>query len=134
MANYSGTARSNYFKVRNAAAFKAAIDAIAELAYWETNGTFAVYSCDPDTGCWPSVEVNPDAEETETLHMADILAPHLGDGEVVVLMQTGHEKLRYLSAHAEAFDNTGKMVRLALSDIYDKAKEAFGVEPNPAEY
>ncbi len=140
MSNFNGTARSNYFMVKDPEAFKEWVMSCPNLGFWEKGGgtTYAVYSDDPDTGCWTmevEAEKSADGEEVSAyFNLIDGLIPHLQDGQVCVLMEAGAEKMRYISGWAQAFDNTGKTVLVSLGDIYTKAKEAFGVGPNEAEY
>lgn len=51
-------------------------------------------------GGWPTSHGTEDAAEGEDDHLdtALAIASHLADGEVLILMQCGHEKLRYLDA------------------------------------
>jgi len=149
MANFNGTARSNYFRVKNGAAFEAAMAALPDIKVWsevDDGGMerHAIASDDGDTGCWPSWQCaesmgeyggdDVDQEDVE-VYMPDEIKPHLMDGEVCVLMQAGAEKLRYISGYALAFDNTDRpVVHVSLNDIYDKAHKAFGVEPTDASY
>lgn len=148
MSNFNGTARSNYFRVKDEGAFEAAMAALPDINVWtkETDGVlrYAIGSDDADTGCWPSFmhaesvgEPGGDEVEQEDreIFMPDEIAPHLADGEVCVLMEAGAEKMRYINGYALAFDNTDRpVVRVSLDDIYEKAKEAFGVEPTDASY
>jgi len=144
MSNFNGTARSNYFRVKDVEAFKEAMEALPAINVWEKDGLFAIYSEDPDTGTWPSwmIRDDPDPDEEGAfiqdeyeIDMPTEIAPHLADGEVCVLMEAGAEKLRYISGWAVAFDNTDRpVVRVSLNAIYAKAKEAFGVEPTDASY
>jgi hypothetical protein len=148
MSNFNGTARSNYFRVKDADAFVAAMVALPDIKVWtkvDDNGVVrhAIASDDADTGCWPGwMQVESmgepggdEIEEDREIYMPDEIAPHLMDGEVCVLMEAGAEKLRYISAYALAFDNTDReVVRVSLNDIYHKAKDAFGVEPTDATY
>lgn len=135
MSNFNGTARSNYFRVKDAESFKEAMGALPDIDVWEKDGKFAISSDDPDTGTWPTSGYNYETDEEVEYDMPTEVAPHLADGEVCVLMEAGSEKLRYISGWAVAFDNTERpVVRVSLNDIYAKAKEAFGVEPTDASY
>lgn len=150
MANFYGTARSNYFQVKNPEAFKAWVTMVPGLGLWETTQAdlqaaeteeekqrlacvFGIYSDDAGSGWWPYMVENADGEFQE-FDLVDSLAPHLADGQVAVLMESGAEKLRYLCGNAVAFDNTGNVVQVNLDDIYAKAFDAFGVQPTAATY
>ena len=140
MSNFNGTARSNYFRVKDAESFKQAMGALPDIRVWSRAGpegaeNFAIASDNPDTGTWPTYGYNDETDEEIEYDMPTEIAPHLADGEVCILMAAGAEKLRYIGGWAVAFDNTDRpVVRVSLNDIYDMAKVAFGVEPTDASY
>ena len=140
MSNFNGTARSNYFRVKNAEAFVEAMLALPGVGVWTKTGEdgvvrHAVSSEDCDTGTWPTTGYNDETDEEIEYDMPTEIAPHLMDGEVCVLMEAGAEKLRYISGWAVAFDNTDRpCVYVSLGDIYAKAEEAFGAKPTEAIY
>lgn len=139
MANFNGTARSNYFRVKNPVVFEESMAALPDIKVWSEVGEdkverYAIASDDGDTGSWPSYRYD-DVEEGEEIDMPDEIKPHLMDGEVCVLMQAGAEKLRYISGYALAFDNTDRpVVHVSLNDIYGLAEAAFGAIPTDASY
>lgn len=138
MSNDIGAARSNYFHVQDSDAFRAALAAAsADLQVW-THGDgsdpsfVAIYSDDPDTGCWPSGYFDEQDDWVE-LDLVALIAPHLRDGEVAVLMEAGFQKLRYVFGHTVAFNATGETVQLNLNDIYQQAR-TLGPYITTAEY
>lgn len=88
---------------------------------------------DNDEGTFPSAFFDENNKCQEVV-FHDLVAEHLADGEVAVFISAGADKLRYVSGSAIAIDNTLKTVDIYLSQIYDKAKEAFGRDVEPAEY
>jgi hypothetical protein len=147
MANFYGSARSNYFKVKDEATFLLWAKSVPGLGVWSQKNEageqeHGVYSDDGDSGCWPSCreldDNHPDYEESDCgrvdIDLTQELSEHLLEGQVAVLMEAGAEKLRYVTGSAVAVDHTGKTVTIFLSDIYKLAHEAFGVRPNGAEY
>ena len=48
-------------------------------------------------------------------------------GQIAALIEIGAEKLRYLTGVAIAVSHNGRVVQLALSDIYRKASRIFRV-------
>ena len=127
MANYTATARSNYFAVKDAAAFETWCQE-RDIKKWqgtdENAGRHAIAPNDlSDSGSWPEY-CDEDGDPIEDLY--DALAAHLVDGEVAVLLEIGKEKLRYLIGTATAVHASGKRVDLCLSEIYTRAREAFG--------
>lgn len=131
MANYYATARSNYFAVKDAAAFLAWAKS-RQLAVWDqaqVDGTL-LYAIGPDehddSGSWPTYLYDEETDEELEVNVPDELVEHLADGYVAVLMEAGAEKRRYVNGYAVAIHSSGEVVSLSLDDIYQKAKEAFG--------
>lgn len=131
MANWYGSARSNYFRVKDEAAFRALADRL-QLGIWEEDGTigklFAIYPANENDG-WPSSIRNEAANDWDETDVVDELAPHLADGQVAVLQCVGAEKLLYLTGQSIAFNSTGETVTVDINDIYAKAAEHFKVAP-----
>jgi hypothetical protein len=138
MANDLGAARSNYFHVRDADAFRAALSAAsADLGVWvHGDGAdphfLAIYSEDADTGCWPSGHYDEQDDWVE-LDLVELIAPHVIDTDVVVLMEAGFQKLRYVFGNAVAFNHTGDTRQVNLNSIYDLGRE-LGEHVTYAEY
>lgn len=127
-----GSARSNYFNVKDAKAFEAAMATFDVRIHPKGDGGGDARIClvaTSDDGDWPSVD-----EDCEDIDFAGLVAGHLADGEVAVLQTIGADKLRYLTGHAVAVRADGERVSVSLGDIYDKAFEAFGVRPPEATY
>jgi hypothetical protein len=121
MANYYASARSNYFKVKDLAEFsKAMIPFDVEISE-EDQGVCLLCSGE---GGWSWYD--PDIEEDHD--PVDLIAPHLQDNEVCILMETGAEKLRYLIGYAIAFNNQKEMVDVSLENIYEQARKKFGAD------
>jgi len=137
MANWYGTSRSNYFRVKDVNAFKKDVEALGLQVFNDEPSDLYAVAADElgDDGSWPSY--HPDDENFENeLDFISFLAGHLADGEVCVLLTAGAEKLCYITGHAQAFTNVPGQtpVYVSLSDIYAKAFEAFGIHPTFAEY
>lgn len=138
MSNFRGTARSNYFLVKDADAFKAWVASIPSLALWEQPSLdpavirYAVYSECPDNGTFPTSR-EEDGQDVEVFYPQD-LGEHLADGQVCVLMEAGAEKRCYISGWAQAFTNTCEPIWISLNDIYARAFDKFGITPGSAAY
>lgn len=131
MANDTARARSNYFHVKDLDAFREALHAATENIDIQPQGDadptyITLLSSDTDTGGWPSFEYDERTDEYEPIDLPAIIAPHLVDDEVVVLMEVGWQKLRYLFGRAVAFDSTGEIQAVDVDDIYELAKTRFG--------
>jgi hypothetical protein len=127
MADWNGMARSNYFRVKDEAAFRKWAEYLELAVITDSEGRFGVYS-KTDDGGFPSERLSEDVEEMEDLDFPDELAAHLVEGSIAILMTAGHEKDRYVSGYAIALNSEGKRVELVLSDIYTKAAELFQID------
>ena len=126
MANWYGSARSNYFRVKDSDTFLnwANGRGLGVFKNEESRDLFAIYGGDhTDDGSWPSYDMEGDTE----IDFVAELAQHLPKGQVAVLMEIGAEKLRYLTGVAIAVNHKGRVVELTLSDIYRKAARSFHV-------
>lgn len=141
MSNATCMARTNYFQVRDLAAFKAALAKVPDIDLVEAHDSadgasrVAVLSACPDTGSWPSFLLDEQGEPTEDeVDIAGIIGEHLTQGSVAVVMEVGFDKTRYGFGWSVAVDHTGRRVQVSVDDIYDKARDAFGVQPPEAIY
>lgn len=71
-------------------------------------------------GGWTTVGFDETNEEIE-LDLPAVVAEHLVDGDVAVLMECGSEKLRYLTGYATAVNAAGETKQITLDDIYELA-------------
>jgi hypothetical protein len=129
MANWYGSARSNYFRVKDRDAFLKWADGrgLGVFRNEESRDLFAIYGGESTgDGSWPSYDVEGDTE----IDLVAELAQHLPKGQIAVLMEIGAEKLRYLTGVSIAVNHKGRVVELTLSDIYRKASRTFRVAEN----
>ena len=129
MANFYATSRSNFVLVKDV---QAAIESLKPydipihrhptnknaimLAGCEDNGTFSS-SCMGESG------------EDIYLDLAEWSAAHLADNQVLVLVSAGAEKLRYVSAWAEAYTWKGEVVTVDLLEtLFSKIYEKLGID------
>jgi len=126
MANYYEKARTNYFKVKDAAAFQKYLDLFGsiDLAVNEKTGQYALIF-DEASGV-PSFYLNDDDEDIEVDFIDDV-SKHLTDDSILVLQAIGNEKMRYLTGYAVAVNNKGESVSISIDNIYKMAQEKFGV-------
>lgn len=136
MANWIGSARTNYFRIKDVDAFKAWAKA-ASLVVFEQDGRFGVYSED-EYGGWPEIVFDDDATDAHRdFDIAYELAQHVAEGEIVVCLEAGAEKLRYITGKAIAFKATADgadKITITLDDIYELAAQKWGQRPAAAEY
>lgn len=134
MANYYGTGRSNYVRVKDEEAFRRAAERLDCEVVTDQEGRFAILDDNPDGGGFSFIEYpdEPDAEPVEHV-VEELLGPLLADGEVMVLMEAGHEKHRYVTGWAMAFNNRQEVRRVDLDDIYELARQ-LGTSVTSASY
>jgi hypothetical protein len=139
MANWYGSARSNQFTVTDMDGLKHALAPFGDIEIAERGDKVCLLVTDGDYGGWRSVVFDEQDEEIEFDPAVHIM-PYAKEGEVVVLMEAGAEKLRYITGNAQAFIRKGDEVRskyLDLSQIYQMAADEFGIDVaqiNVAEY
>lgn len=126
MANWYGTARSNYFRVKDREAFMAWTKrrGLGVFTNAHDGGLFALHPDEStDSGAWPSYDEDVDSEFSLTAELAE----HLSKDQIAVLMEAGAEKLRYVTGVAVAINSEGHVVDVDLSDIYRKAARKFRI-------
>lgn len=124
MANYYSTCRTNYFHVNDMEKFEAWLNDLAwegfELCK-EKDGTVCILC---DNG-WPQYKGEDYDEEIDFVQEIKKFLP---EKEVVVFVEAGAEKHRYVVGRAVAVMKGRKPVVIDIWDIYNVAKKRFGVE------
>lgn len=128
MANWYGAARSNYVTISDMEGLKAAISPFELEIAESSHGSY-----DPVKFCllageegWPIWSPDGGIEFDFKTHVM----PFVIEGEVLVIMEAGAEKKRYVTGYAGAYVRHGDTVRatfLSLNDIYAQAATAFGI-------
>lgn len=136
MANYYGSARTNFVKVENLdALIKSLAPFDIKIEHHSSDPSYVALFPITEDGCFPSIitiyseDDDIDDEEVE-FSFEEHVMPFIAEGEVLVAQSTGSEKQRYVSAWAGSYIRQGeevKSVELTLDDIYEKASQAFGV-------
>ena len=147
MANYISTWRTNYFRVKDEPAFRDFIERVGDVELVErtdNSGVFALIEGPDGDGGAPLYMLGDteDPENSDTWRYFNdhippfecFLADHLARGEVAILMESGHEKLRYVSGYATAIRSDGEILSISLSLIYDAVEREWGIIPTRAEY
>jgi hypothetical protein len=122
MANWYGTARSNYFRVKDEQAFRAAFANLEVEIATDAEGRFALL-CGTELGSWPSWIPGDDNESDTEIDVFEMVAEHLVDGDVAVLMEVGAEKMRYVTGYAVAVNSRNDQRVVSLDSIYTVALE-----------
>ena len=124
MANYYASCRSNYFAVKDEAAFREWANTMPDIEMHFNSEKFCLLGDNADGAGWPSYRYVEEGENDE-LDLEGELSQHLAEGEVAVLMEVGAEKLRYLVGYATAVSWTGETTTVSLDDIYERAVDRF---------
>ena len=137
MANYYGQARSNYFEVKDATKFveemaKYPVEVITEKVDDKT--LYGIMDSNSNGGGLDWTRYDEETDDYIEIDWVEILANHLADNNVAVLMEVGSEKYRYLNGIAFAVNNKKEFIRISLDDIYEKAKETLGSQITTATY
>lgn len=125
MANWNGAARSNYVRFEDIEKFKAEFGAMwPEIRISASaDGESYCLLAETEYGDWPSwgTAVDSDGYDTDfEFDPVEYICPHLIEGDVLVMMSAGHEKLRYVTGNAAAYNKGGFVCGVSLDDIYDK--------------
>lgn len=132
MSNLYCSARTNYFAVEDLDGLKASLKPFPEITITASEkkameSKFALCVENSDYGGWPGWATHENGEEVEFDFVTHVM-PFVKADEVVVVMETGAEKLRYLVGYAEAYIRQGETVmetRVSIDDIYTMAAEKF---------
>lgn len=128
MANWYGASRTNYFHCDDRAALETAIEPFdLQIMPGSYETLLMLAPSELSEGGWPIFAITEDDVEIE-FSFEKIVMPHVKEGEVVITMSAGAEKLRYVTGQAQAFIRKGEEVRscaLSLNDIYAKAAARF---------
>ena len=133
MANWQGTARSNYFRVKNEDAFRTWVERTPPLVYFTHAADDHLFAIGSETG-WPVTAYNQAEDEEIEIDLPMELSLHLAEDQIAILMETGAEGLRYVTGFAVAVNERGEQVSLHLAEIYQRAIDRFGIEPTRAEW
>lgn len=104
MANYESVTRSNYFHVKDEDAFSKFMDTVSgdDMHCWsdkdEDGNTLHAFGCDGSIYGVPN-----GAEDNDFDLFLSELQKHIAPEDAVILMQSGHEKLRYVTAWTEGY-------------------------------
>ncbi len=120
MANYNASLRSNYFHVKDTAAFEE----------WLTNVsndeiTMSTDITDGSVGFLGYCSIPHCDDDGEDIDFWGDLAAHLVTDDVAIVFEIGSEKLRYLVGRATAVCHTGETTEIDLKDIYRQAQDEF---------
>jgi len=123
MANYYANCRTNYFKVKDDDAFMEEIGKVPGLDICNEAKGFCLLGDDPDGAGWPAYLYDDETGDDYEVDITEIVSRHLANGEVAIFMESGAEKLRYITGCAIAVNNKGEYRIVELGDIYTLAQD-----------
>lgn len=132
MANWYGSARSNFVRVKNVNAFRDWVETLPDVEIVERDDQFSLWvGSGSDSGGWPSVRWD-DNDQRQDIDLAAEIAPHLSAGEVFIFCECGAEKLRYLTGWATAVNDLGETLQVSIEDIYALVRKRWNRNPTTA--
>ncbi len=131
MANWYGSARSNYIRVKDREAFFKWIDSLHGVEVVEKDDRFALLVTGDGDGSWASLRCD---REDEAFDFVAEIANHLAGGEVFIFQEVGAEKLRYLTGWAKAVNSAGQTMEVSIDDIYVLVRRRWHLSPTEAQY
>jgi hypothetical protein len=136
MADWYGSSRTNYIKFKDLDGLKKALEPFPVTfvaGIGERAGTYYLTSLDETGSLYRSYQDEND--EQIFFDFAEHVCPYMEDDQILVVIEVGAERLRYLTGDAAAYNAAGEFVVINLNHIYDRAKEVFGHAPQSrAEY
>lgn len=141
MSNWEGMSRTNYVTIEDLDGLEESVSPFElEIAEDDSSPGKFCFITETEYGDWPFSGYDFETDTEVELSVDQHIMPFVKEGEVLVIMEAGHEKARYISGNASAYIRRGDSVdrvSLSLQDIYTRAAEKFNVPMEsitPAEY
>lgn len=107
MANYNCVVRTNYFHVKDVEAFKRMMDQVVgsedEVSLWEENdqeeNPIFAFGCYGGIAGLPN-ESDDEIDDDSYNRFTDELQKCVAENDAVIIMESGHEKIRYVTGSA----------------------------------
>lgn len=131
MADFYATSRSNFVLVKDVTAAMKALKSFATQIHRHPDNSNAIMlaGC-RSNGTFRSYYVDESGDEIH-LDLAKWASTHLADNQVLVLVSAGAEKLRYISAWAEAYTWKGEVVTVDLIEtLFSRLQSELGIAPS----
>ena len=131
MANWYGTSRTNFVRVKNVEAAKASLEDFNNTIHTHPlQPDFIMISGDDDGDFSTSalVDLDDGGDEEVELDWAEWAQKHLAEGQVLIMMSAGAEKLRYVSGYAKAYSWMGNELTITLNDIYRAIQDHWAID------
>jgi len=131
MANWYGTARSNYVKVKDVeAAIRDLAGCDIEIYTHPTETGYIMLAGCEDDGGFRFERYNENDEFEEELDLKEWATKHLCEGQVLILVEVGAEKLRYVTGWSTAYSWDGRILTVNISStLATLIKTHWGIDP-----
>lgn len=133
MANYYCAVRTNYFAVKDGEAFEkfmAGVSGEDSVHVWkepQKDGSVKYgFGCDGSISGWFSENDNEDDWDVAMEKFEAGLMEHVAEGDAVIIMESGHEKLRYITGYATIITSDGVDGINLVDAAIQKAREMLG--------
>ncbi|KAF7963551.1 hypothetical protein AWV80_08500 [Cupriavidus sp. UYMU48A] len=100
MANWTGTARTNLVAADNIEALETMAADHQLMVIRDSDGRIG-FIARTENGDWPTTAYREDLDEHVELCVETVIMPHIKEGEVLIIMEAGSERDRYVSGRAE---------------------------------
>lgn len=112
MANYYCVTRSNYFRVKDEAQFREVMDRVICdedcLDIWEDNsGVTKQFGFGGYASILGIVEADGDPDDYDYDTFVEELSKCVADDDAIIILEAGHEKLRYVTGLATVITSKG---------------------------
>lgn len=121
---WHGTARTNYVSVTDLEKLGKILNEL-QVRMEENHQGQVCFVSDAEDGGWSGMD-----EQDREFSFEEHVMPYVVGGQVLVAMEAGADKCRYISGRAVAYVRWGDRVEqtcVELADIYEKAKKFFVV-------
>jgi hypothetical protein len=147
MSSWYGAARSNYVTIIDSVGLQEALKPFGnglDISPSDEDPDKHCFLSNTEDGGWPSwglvyrpagpddtdFDEGDEVEDEVEFDVATQIMPYVAEGEVLVCMQAGHHKMRYVTGHAVAYVRRGAEVRatsIDIDQIYHQAAEMFSL-------
>ncbi len=130
MSDWTGTSRSNYFKIKSefedvfkAFCKKYELTICKETKHGQPTGALMIHADNTDKGGWPMFDFDANKE----LDIVRILQEWITTDSVVVLLSVGHDGIKYVTGNAVSFTSYRRVEQIDLNDIFKKTADILDI-------
>jgi hypothetical protein len=131
MSNWYGSARTNEVTVIDLDGLKNALIPFDVIIHEREDNKVVFLPPNESDGDFYYCVIDEDTGEDIEFNWESVVMPYIKEKEVLIVMCSGAEKLRYITGDTQAYIRNGDKVEslcLRLDDIYNMAKAKFNVD------